>query len=255
MSKDITNWEEPGNLALLKDQCRAQQLTDEEFKFFVHVCQKRQLNPLLNQIYAIKRQGKMTIQVGIDGLRALAERSGAYAPGRPAEFKYDGSGKLVSATAFVKKYVKGSWHEVGAEAFLEEFCVSYQGKPSGQWAKMPHVMLSKCAEANALRKAFSGEISGIYAKEEMEQAEDTDSSKIEPLKQPEEVPEDVNEKLGELQECLELEGVSSERLMEFLEDMSGTRRLSLAELINSALESKAIFIKHYKKWQEKGVEA
>ena len=245
-------------MALLKEQCKAQALTDEEFNFFVHVCQKRQLNPLLNQIYAIKRQGKMTIQSGIDGLRALAERTGCYAPGKPSEYKYDANGKLVSATSFVKKFVKGTWHEVGAEAFFEEFCVSYQGKPSGQWAKMPHVMLSKCAEANALRKAFSGEMSGIYAKEEMEQAGSHDNGNLGPSSASMEVPDDINAKLNELQECLELEGLDGSYVMEFIDFMAEKSKMSALEVTKSALLSKAVFVSHFKKWiasKEKSDEA
>lgn len=247
MSKEITNWEDPNNLTLLKDVCRAQQLSDDEFNFFAHVCQKRQLNPLLNQIYAIKRQGKMTIQVGIDGLRALAERTGCYAPGKPAEYSYDGNGKLISAKSYVKKFVKGGWHEVGAEAFFEEYCVSYNGKPGGQWGKMPHVMLAKCAEAAALRKAFSGEMSGLYTKEEMEQAENSDNGNLSPSKDVETI-EDINEKLSELQECLELEGLDSTCLMGYLEEHAKVKKLPVYDLATSALDSKAVFIPHYKKW-------
>ena len=61
----------------------------------------------------------------------------------------------------------GAWHEVAATAIWGEYA-----QPSGpMWKKMPHLMLAKCAEALALRRAFPAELSGVYIKKEMDQAD------------------------------------------------------------------------------------
>jgi hypothetical protein len=127
----------------------------------------------MKQIYAIKRGGKLTPQTGIDGYRLIAERTGKYAPGREPTYNYTESGALISATAYVKKMTDdGTWHEVSATAFFDEYCQrDGQGQPTQFWKKFRHVMIAKCAETLALRKAFPGDLSAIRTEEEMEQAE------------------------------------------------------------------------------------
>lgn len=44
----------------------------------------------------------------------------------------------------------------------------------GNWFRMPHVMLAKCAEAQAIRKGWPEDLSGIYAHEEMERVDALD---------------------------------------------------------------------------------
>jgi phage recombination protein Bet len=143
--------------------------TNEELAFFLQVCKRLELDPFSKQVYSVPRGGQRTIQVGIDGLRLIADRSGKYIPGKEATYTYDKSGALFSATAYVKKQARdGSWHEVSATAFWEEYNAG-----QGLWKKMPHVMLAKCAESAALRKAFPAEMCGLYSEEEMHQADAT----------------------------------------------------------------------------------
>jgi phage recombination protein Bet len=168
-------------------------VTNDEFEIFLMACVKTQLDPFMKQIHAVKRKCKkpdgswgetMTIQTGIDGYRLIAERTGFYAPGQEPTYVLDEAGKLVSATAYVKKQTAdGTWHSVSASAYMEEYCQYFVDKstgekrPSGMWSTLPRTMLAKCAESQALRKAFPAEMSGVYTKEEMAQA-DVEIAKI-----------------------------------------------------------------------------
>lgn len=150
-----------------------------EMELFLHVCRKTNLDPFMRQIWPVFRYNKdlrrdaMTIQVGIDGFRTIAERTGKYSPGQEPSYRYDENGNLISATAFVKKMTSdGTWHEVSANALLDEYVARKKdGNPTSFWENKPHIMLAKCAEALALRRAFPAEMSGIYSEEEMQQAE------------------------------------------------------------------------------------
>lgn len=143
--------------------------TDDELEMFLMFCKKTGLDPFLRQIYFVKRMGVGTIQVAIDGYRLVAERTGRYAPGRATTFTYDEDKKLLFATAYVKKMTAdGTWHEISASALFSEYC---QMKSGGQltvfWSTKPHIMLAKCAESQALRRAFPAELGGMYTTEEM----------------------------------------------------------------------------------------
>jgi alanine racemase len=83
------------------------------------------------------------------------------------------------------------WREpLWATAKFDSYAVQYSGKLSGLWAKMPDLMIAKCAEALALRKAFPQDLSGIYSSEEMEQME-VSASPLQPIKQVKELIDEV----------------------------------------------------------------
>jgi len=147
--------------------------TDDELKLFMHVCKRSGLDPFARQIYAVKRNDgdngkqRMTIQTSIDGFRLAASRSGEYAGSDDAVFDNEENPK--KATVTVYRMVSGQRCPFTATARWSEY---FPGDKKGfMWKKMPHVMLAKVAEALALRKAFPADLSGVYAKEEMDQAD------------------------------------------------------------------------------------
>ena len=158
------NYNDPKTLELIK-KTYCKNISNDEFEVFLLICKSSGLNPFKRQIYAIQRGGQMTIQTSIDGYRLIAERTGCYAPGKEPTYEM-GEHLPISATAFVKKRTSdGFWHEIGATAYWDE----YAQKNSPFWSRMPRLMLSKCAESLALRRAFPNELSGIYTEDEMGQ--------------------------------------------------------------------------------------
>lgn len=154
--------------------------TDDELLLFRYQCERTGLDPFSRQIYAIFRrsQGReqMTIQVGIDGLRLIAERTGRYA-GQVGPFWCDEggvwretwmSGTPLAAKVIVRKAIGGQLVETPAVAHWGEYVPTYDGKVLGLWSTKPALMLAKCAEALALRKAFPAETSGLYIEEELD---------------------------------------------------------------------------------------
>lgn len=137
--------------------------TDNDLALFGMICQRASLDPFAKQIYAIERGGKWTFQISIDGLRAIADRTGQYAGSDEPLFDegldvydFEESGRKIPKVCKVTvwKIVKGVRCPFIGVARYSECCQSYNGKASGMWDKMPAHMLSIRAESQALRKAF-----------------------------------------------------------------------------------------------------
>jgi phage recombination protein Bet len=153
----------------------APQASEQEFTMLMEVASLRRLNPLLKQIHFVPRWSKKlsrytwSFQVSIDGFRLIADRTGQYDGQDEAEIERDKAG---IALARVRVYRKGiSRPFVGVAHWAEYVQKGKDGDISDFWKRMPNVMISKCAEAIALRKAFPEDLSGFYVPEEMAQAD------------------------------------------------------------------------------------
>jgi phage recombination protein Bet len=160
-------------LALIK-KTLAPDLSDNELALFGEVAKRTGLDPFRRQIYAIKRSGRVTFQTGIDGFRVIAQRSGRYEGQGPTQWcGEDGTwvdvwlSKEPPAAAKVAVYRAGFREPTWGVAKYASYVVA----TNDLWRKMPEVMIAKCAEALAIRKAFPDDVSGLYTTDEMEQAD------------------------------------------------------------------------------------
>ena len=178
-------------LELIKTQI-APGASDGELELFVQQCRRTGLDPFSRQIYAVMREQsvkderggwskvkKMTIQTSIDGFRLIAERTGKYA-GQVGPFWCGPDLKWVDVwlsdtppSAARVGVLRSDFAEpLYAVARWDSFAQkNREGKAVSQWATMPDVMVAKCAEAQALRRAFPNDLSGLYTRDEMQQAD------------------------------------------------------------------------------------
>lgn len=173
----------------------------DEFDLFVEVARRVGLDPFRKQIYAVvynkdkPDKRKMSIITGIDGFRGVAARNKDYRPDEEEpEIVFDEAAKdpATNPLGIVKATVKAfkfgpdrQWYPVVGVAYwdefaplIEEWAENDKGKwrPTGvftlpnnsNWRRMGRVMLPKCAEAQALRKGWPEDLSGVYAPEEMD---------------------------------------------------------------------------------------
>jgi len=164
----------PKQLAALT-QLGIENAPNADLAVFMHRCQATGLDPFSNQITMIKRGGKWTIQTEIDGYRVIAHRAArrdgvelSYGP----TYWYDaaggkrdvwtGDGPPVAASVTVYKDGK----PFPGVARFTSFAAYKDGQLVRQWATMPDHMIAKCAEAQALRKAFPQDLDGIHTADE-----------------------------------------------------------------------------------------
>lgn len=172
-----------------------QGFSKEQLEQARQICLEYRLTPVKRQIFIQKRWTKngdiISPLVTIDGLRGIAERTGKY-EGQVGAFWCGKDGKWTDVwlsedmplAAKVGVHKTGFRDALYAVAKFEEYKqVDKEKKVSGLWGKMPDLMIAKCAEALALRRAFPDELGGLYTKEEMGQSDNPEKSECQAMEE------------------------------------------------------------------------
>lgn len=182
------------------------ELPQDQGEQFLTICERTGLDPFTRQIYGraqsinLAKRGEqpkwgktLVVITGIDGLRSLAERTGEYRGQTKPEWYYDdgygdgakwhdhflGIGRGIKPPEaarvgiYREKFVEPLFGVATYDSFAQ-FSKGENGKyaPTSFWQKMPDVQLLKCAEAQALRKAFPLVLSGLYIEEEVQSTDE-----------------------------------------------------------------------------------
>lgn len=250
---------------------------DESIKMVLDYCKAAKLDPMQKPVHIVpmsvknaltgKYEYKDVVMAGVGLYRIQAARSNQYAGVSEPEFGEDVKCNLggVEITypkwckVTVKKLVNNTIVEFTAkEYWLENYAAKKDtSTPNTMWQKRPYGQLAKCAEAQALRKAFPEIVSQHPTAEEMEgkhfnelemevknltQKSQSISSKLDSVlsNQEEEVKDlEPSKTLVELIELIKLHNVSSEIInkwtraagVDSIADLGDERQLACIEYI------------------------
>lgn len=160
----------------------AQNVTTQEVKTFMRLCQAQRLNPFTRDAYIVK-YGNAPATI-ITGKEAFTKRAFRHPKFRGMEagitlvgtdgklHRRDGSMLLNGET------LTGGWCRVYVEGYekpmFDEVTFGEYSTGKGNWAKIPATMIRKVAITHALREAFPEDLGGLYGEEEMAQAQPTE---------------------------------------------------------------------------------
>jgi phage recombination protein Bet len=145
--------------------------SDAELDLFVATCQHTGLDPFMKQIHAVMRNTKvgdkwekvMSIQIGVDGYRLIAQRTGLTEGMDGPLWSPDGV-EWYDFPHPDAQYAKvGIWRKGTPRAFTAICRMAAYVQDNHMWKTMGPEQLAKCAEVLGLRRAYPAEMSALAA--------------------------------------------------------------------------------------------
>jgi len=174
---EIVDWDD-SKVAQVIQNSFAAGTSPEEFQAFRMMCESTGLSPVKKEVWCIVtgegQWRKLQMMTGINGFYAIANRHPQMdgVECSYSEIKETQAGEhLVRHPEWIECRVfrKDRSRPQMFRAYWDEYhqpLVTRKGKLS-IWGQKPSMMLEKCAESMALRKAFPQEMNGLYTAEEM----------------------------------------------------------------------------------------
>lgn len=157
-------------------------VTSQEVKMFLRLCQSQRLNPFTRDAYIVKYGNQpASVIAGKDAFVKRATRNKRYR-GHEAGITIIGTdGKMhrrEGSMLLKGETLVGGWAKVHLDGYecpiFEEVALSEYAAPDkygkNGWSRMPATMIRKVALCHALREAFPEDLGGLYGAEEMDQA-------------------------------------------------------------------------------------
>ncbi|EKO3451853.1 phage recombination protein Bet [Vibrio fluvialis] len=166
---------------------------DESILMVIDYCRARSFDPLLKPVHIVPMNVKNSqtgnyewrdvVMPGIGMYRIQADRSETYAGSTEPEFGPIVCGEFIDANGNTERVSYPEWCKItvykmvngnqvafsAKEMWIENYATAGKNtqSPNAMWKKRPYAQLAKCAEAQALRKAWP-EIGQQATAEEME---------------------------------------------------------------------------------------
>lgn len=181
--QDITVTEQDVRDLMAANGNAVNNVTSQEIKTFMRLCQSQRLNPFTRDAYIVKYgNSPATVIAGKDAFVKRATRNAKYRGHKAgitvigtdgALHRRDGS-MLLGGESLVggwcEVYLKDYECPIFDEVAMKEYSAPDKYGKNG-WSRMPATMIRKVALCHALREAFPEDLGGLYGAEEMDQAE------------------------------------------------------------------------------------